>query len=108
MVRAVKRNVTVSARWVRPSARSTAIRGTHQTQWWDQLIGEVSSAVTAVSSRAWRSSGVRWISHRAAAAIRTAGATQARPGAGSPRARAIRPWSDWLSMIQGLPTRSVS
>ncbi|GGT25050.1 hypothetical protein GCM10010254_51920 [Streptomyces chromofuscus] len=108
MVRAVHRNVTASAVTVRPSTNSTAMRGTHQTQWWDQLIGETSSAVTAVRSRAWRSSGTRWTSHSAAAATRTAGAAQAAPGTGSPRVRAIRPCRDWLSMIQGLPTRSVS
>ncbi|GFE22744.1 hypothetical protein Sliba_31970 [Streptomyces nigrescens] len=55
IVRAVKARVTAASSALRHGSRrvwaaSAMSSGTHQTQWWDQLIGETSSAVTAVQS----------------------------------------------------------
>lgn len=88
---------------------SRARSGTHQIQWWDQLMGETRSAVAAVRRTPRGSLVVRRLaSHRPAAATRAAGTAQRGPGCGSWAARATSPCSDWLSTIHALPTRPVS
>ncbi len=98
------------------SAASRTSSGTHQTQWWVQLIGEISTAVTAAQQTPQASArgSQRPLRAAQAATARPASATRppprvARvPGSALCSRRAKAPRRDWLSTIQVLPTREES
>jgi hypothetical protein len=81
---------------------SSIATGTAHTQWWDQLIGEISSPVTAqVSAPTALSPRFEFCAatHSPAASTMTAATAHSALGSSMCVMRAIIPDSDWLSVM---------